>query len=325
MKTLAFFNVTGGIGKTSLLYHLAHMFALRDRRVVAIDLDPQASLTDMFLPRDRVVDLWLADGGSTVYSIMQPLIDGAGDLTASRLQVVTDGLAVIPGDLRLSEIEDELSAQWPRCLNGESRAFMLTTAFDRILASAGAAQQADIGLIDVAPSLSATNRCALIAADFVVIPLGSDLNSIRGMEYAGPRLGAWRREWRDRRSRAPKNLGIDLPRGAMQPIGYTVSRHFSFGGSPAKELERWRQAWRIYAQAVLDVPPSSAFHGEDPNQLGRLKDYRSLLPLAREARKPMFLLKPADGAVGGYQTAVLECFGDFENLAKVIEQRIGLS
>jgi chromosome partitioning protein len=324
MKTLAFFNVTGGIGRTSLLYHLAHMFALRHHSVVAIDLDPQASLTDMFLPRDRVVDLWLVDGGPTAYSVMQPLIDGTGDLTTPTPQVIADRLALIPGDLRLSEIEDELSAQWPRCLNGEARAFMLTTAFDRILRSAGAAQQADIGLIDIAPSLSATNRCALIAADFVVIPLGADLNSIRGMEYAGPRLGGWRREWRDRQSRAPKNLGFELPRGMMQPIGYTVSRHFSLGRT-AQEIERWHQAWQTYARAVLNIPPPSALQGEDQNQLAQLKDYRSLIPLAREARKPMFLLKPADGAVGGYQAAVQECFRDFENLAKIIEERIGIN
>jgi chromosome partitioning protein len=59
--------------------------------------------------------------------------------------------------------------------------------------------------------------------------------------------------------------------------------------------------------------------------LGRLNGYRSLLPLAREARKPMFLLKPGDGAVGRYQAAVQACFPDFEDLAKVIEERIGLS
>jgi chromosome partitioning protein len=45
-----------------------------------------------------------------------------------------------------------------------------------------------------------------------------------------------------------------------------------------------------------------------------LKDFRSLMPLAQEARKPMFLLKPADGAFGGHQQAVLDCYRAFEAL-----------
>ena len=58
MKTIALFNNKGGVGKTSLLYHLAHMFALRGRRVVAADLDPQANLSGMFLQDDRIEALW---------------------------------------------------------------------------------------------------------------------------------------------------------------------------------------------------------------------------------------------------------------------------
>ena len=80
MKTIALFNNKGGVGKTSLLYHLAHMFALRGRRVVAADLDPQANLSGMFLQDDRIEALWSAGGAATVYSAMQPLIEGTGDL-----------------------------------------------------------------------------------------------------------------------------------------------------------------------------------------------------------------------------------------------------
>jgi chromosome partitioning protein len=59
--------------------------------------------------------------------------------------------------------------------------------------------------------------------------------------------------------------------------------------------------------------------------LARLKDYRSLMPMAQEAKKPMFLLKPADGAIGGHQTAVQECYADFLKLARSIGSRMELS
>jgi chromosome partitioning protein len=323
MKTLAFFNNKGGVGKTSLLYHLSYMFALRSLRVVAVDLDPQANLSGMFLQDDRMESLWSAGGAATVYSAMQPLLEGTGDLLPVTPQIVADRLALIPGDLTLSEIEDELSAQWSRCLNGEARAFRVTAAFDRMLRTAGAAQDADIGLIDVGPNLGAINRSALVSADFVIVPIGADLFSIRGLQNVGPKLRAWRTEWRDRRDRAPKSLGFELPPGDMRPLGYVVSRYSSRGTGAAKAFQRWLdRAPRIYAEAVLDMPAAEACRQTDQNRLAQLKDYRSLMPMAQEARKPMFLLKPADGAIGGHQAAVRDCYRDFEELAIKIEEQI---
>ena len=58
--------------------------------------------------------------------------------------------------------------------------------------------------------------------------------------------------------------------------------------------------------------------------LGRLKDYRSLIAMAQEARKPMFKLRPGDGAIGGHQGAVSAAYDDFEKLAREIASRIEL-
>jgi Mrp family chromosome partitioning ATPase len=58
VKTIAFFNNKGGVAKTSLVYHLAFMFAERGVSVVAIDLDPQANLSSMFVDEDRMETLW---------------------------------------------------------------------------------------------------------------------------------------------------------------------------------------------------------------------------------------------------------------------------
>jgi hypothetical protein len=48
------------------------------------------------------------------------------------------------------------------------------------------------------------------------------------------------------------------------------------------------------------------------------------MPLAQDARKPMFLLKPADGAFGGHQQAVLECYAAFRSLTVRLLQRCGV-
>ena len=57
MKTIAFFNNKGGVGKTSLVYHLGWMYADLGLSVVAADLDPQANLTSMFLSDERLEEL----------------------------------------------------------------------------------------------------------------------------------------------------------------------------------------------------------------------------------------------------------------------------
>ena len=56
-----------------------------------------------------------------------------------------------------------------------------------------------------------------------------------------------------------------------------------------------------------------------------MKHFRSLMPLAQEARKPMFALKPADGALGGHANAVRGCYRDFQALAREVATRCGVT
>ena len=58
MTTIAFFNNKGGVGKTTLLYHLAWMYSDLGLRVIAMDLDPQSNLSSMFLNEDRMDEIW---------------------------------------------------------------------------------------------------------------------------------------------------------------------------------------------------------------------------------------------------------------------------
>jgi len=77
---------------------------------------------------------------------------------------------------------------------------------------------------------------------------------------------------------------------------------------------------------VLDQnnPDSRITIDTDPNCIAKLKDYRSLMPLAQEARKPMFFLKPADGALGAHTYGVTEAYRDFKNVARKIAANAGL-
>jgi chromosome partitioning protein len=62
----------------------------------------------------------------------------------------------------------------------------------------------------------------------------------------------------------------------------------------------------------------------DPHKLALLKHYQSLMSMAQEARKPMFHLKPADGAIGSHFQSAQEAYKDFRALAGVIRERAQL-
>lgn len=323
MKTIAFFNNKGGVGKTSLVYHLAWMFTELGKRVVAADLDPQANLTSICLDDERLMKIWQSNPRPTIYSAIAPIQKGVGEVKLQPLQSVNDRLALIVGDLELSSFEDDLSQSWPQCLDRKERAFRVMTAFSKVVSQAGIEHNADIGLIDVGPNLGAINRAALIAADYVVIPAAPDLFSVQGLENVGPRLLSWRTEWAERTAKNPGGLDFELPNGAMQPIGYVVSRHSIREGRQVKAFRNWLDKLpSVYREKVENKSGAAVGIDSDTSCLAQLKDYRSLMPMAQEARRPMFLLRPADGAIGGHQGAVRDCYDDFKNLANLILSRI---
>ena len=329
MKTLAFFNNKGGVGKTTLVYHFAWMFAEMGLSVLVADLDPQANLTSMFIGENELEKLWNDDGLSqTAAGCLAPLIEGTGDIAEPYIAPVDSKIGLIIGDLSLSAVEDELSDQWPDCLDRKARAFRVITAFWRMLEMGALQQQADVILIDVAPSLGALNRTALIAASHVVIPLVPDLYSIQGLKNLGPTLKTWRQEWGERLERNPV-AGLSMPEGKMTPAGYVVLQHAVRLDRPVKAYQRWLdRVPSVYRQSVLSEtssPQSVQLKPDnDPNCLAQLKHYRSLMPLAQEARKPMFLLTPADGALGGHFQAAQACRKEFRALAGTLAQRCSI-
>ncbi len=326
MKTLAFFNNKGGVGKTTLLYHLAWMFADMGKRVLVADFDPQANLTSMFLSESELEKLWDPDKSpeQSVMAPLTPIIRGLGDIGDTRVQQITSGIRLIPGDLNLSNFESNLSEAWGKCLDRQEPAFRVTSSLYRIVRQAAADFEADLVLIDVGPNFGAINRAALICADAVVIPVAPDLFSIQGLKNLGPTLNNWRRDWKTRLAQNPAE-DLPLPPAVMEPLGYVVLQFGIRDSRPVSAYEKWaRRIPSTFSEKVLGGPPvPNSATAEDGNCLGLLKHYRSLIPMAMEARKPIFRLKPSDGAIGAHTYSVKDCEKDFRELATRILQRLG--
>ena len=320
MKTIAFFNNKGGVGKTSLVYHLAWMYSELGFSVVAADLDPQANLSAVFLSEDRLEQVWSDDDHhDSILGAVSPKLRGLGDIREPHVERIRTNLGLVVGDLGLWSFEARLSAAWPDCLGGDEAAFRTESAFHRTILSAAQKQEADIALIDVGPNLGAINRAAIIAANFVVFPLAPDLYSLQALRNVGPTLADWRKEWRDRLDRRPQVLDLDLPSAAIRPAGYIVMQHAVREVRPVQAHQKWiKRIPRAYREEALGEDPEPASTEGDSECLATLKHYRSLMAMAHEVRKPMFHLRAADGALGGHIYAVQDCYSDFERLAGTI-------
>lgn len=332
---LTFFNNKGGVGKTSLIYHLAWMFASLRKRVVIVDIDPQANLTAAFLDEDKIETIWNgASQSSTIYQCVKPLTS-VGDISEPNLQCVATDLYLLPGDVNLSSYEDALSSEWPNSMgdNNLYRPMRILSSFWQVMQMAASKVEADIILVDIGPNLGAINRSVLLATDYVVIPLGADLFSLQGLKNLGPTLRSWKNLWQKRlenwNSNSEKSSypGFLLPQGKMEPIGYLCQQHGVRLDRPVQAYDKWVQRIpETYRQSVLNEAANNHVKQEDdPYCLATIKHYRSLVPMAQEHRKPIFNLTSADGAIGSHASAVQDAKDDFKQLAEKIAAKIGLS
>lgn len=147
MKILAVANHKGGVGKTTLTRNLAGLLAADGRRVLAVDLDPQAALTAAC-----GVD---ANGNGSIADVLDAR-PGAVPLAGS-LRAVTPGLWLAPADISLSVVELTMQGRIGR-----------ETVLRRALAPL--ADQFDACLIDCPPGLGLLSVNALTAAGGVLIP-----------------------------------------------------------------------------------------------------------------------------------------------------------
>ena len=316
MKTLAFFNNKGGVGKTSLAYHVSWMLRELDYNVLAVDLDPQANLTGMFMNESALEEI--SEKKKTVFYALKPLFEGTGDIKKAEVFTADEGLKLLPGDLNISLYEGDFADSWSKCLDKKQRDFRVTSAFYRLIKAAGEEMSAEWAVIDMGPNLGAVNRAVLIASDYLILPLGPDLFSFQGLKNVGKFLNNWKKEWSERKKKGEEaKLDFSLPEGGMQPVGYIMMRHSIRHNRPVKAYQKWMDKMPgAYEKYVLrenemesqkkkpqnplltdlnfemESKKSSVLENKDRRLLAHLKDYRSLMPMAQDKNKPMFSLKP---------------------------------
>lgn len=151
-KVFSLLNHKGGVGKTTSAINIAAGMAQLSKKVLLIDLDPQASLTiSLGVPRQPV----------TIYEAMR----GEAELAPYQAQ---EGLHIVTSRLELSGAESEL-------LNEAGREYILTELLETVR------DDYDFVIIDCPPSLGLLTLNALTASDFVYIPMQTEFLALQGL------------------------------------------------------------------------------------------------------------------------------------------------
>jgi len=317
MKSIAVFNNKGGVGKTTFLCNLAASLAHHsDKRVLVVDADPQCNATQ-YMFDDATLETIYEKGGFTVLDVVKPLAQGKGFVQSLEPKASPSfGVDVIAGDPGMSLEEDRLATDWVQATGGDIRGLRTTFLFSQLLSQCEAY---DFVFFDMGPSLGSINRAVLVAVDFFVTPMSTDIFSVRAIDNISLSLSAWKKKLEralEDIENSVEELEIEDPRWRLQFLGYLTQQY------TAKTIRGKKQPVRAFDKIAKKIPsriekqlvahftnkprPKSAF------ELGSIPTLHSLIPLAQSAHTPIFNLKAADGVVGAHFTKVRE-YGDIIN------------
>ena len=165
MSIVAVFNQKGGVGKTTTALNLLAAIALSKQRPLAIDLDPQCHLTQLFEVHPKNAD----DSMYGFFVRQRPLEDIA--------EITRSGVILLPAHLELAKLDTLLG-------KGVNVVTRLRVALH------GPNAMASNVVIDCCPLLNVLSLNAIFAADLILVPVSADFLSLKGAEQVERALNA---------------------------------------------------------------------------------------------------------------------------------------
>lgn len=162
-KVISVFNQKGGIGKSTTTVNLGSALAVKGKKVLLLDMDPQANTTVSVGIDDEILEI-------TIYDLLKEKRISKELILKVIHNTLYDNLDVLPSDITLSDAEITLS-------NIMSRETILSRVLEKIK------DDYDYIIIDCPPSLGLLSINSLVASNGVLIPVATSYFSIKGIKH----------------------------------------------------------------------------------------------------------------------------------------------
>lgn len=343
LKSVAFFNNKGGVGKTTLVCNLAAYFASeRGLKVLVVDCDPQCNTTQLILSPDECDELYWGNDSqgpnapATISTIVGPLEVGEIELDTRRPVLSGSsnrfGVDLIPGDPAMSIFEDLLGKWWSDGAGGDLGAIRKTNWVTMLLDKH---RDYDLVIFDLGPSLGSLNRSVLMAIDYFMSPLGADTFSVLALKNIQTWFAQWGKNYKQSLLNAKSTYGDRVDHYSIQRtlkiesgfLGYTVQQYVT--RTTKGERRPTRAYERILDRIPEQVDASLADYAPDgldldDLRLGDVPNLYSLVPLAQDVNAPIAGLQRTDGLAGGQFSQQQDYIRMMHSLGASLAKNLGI-
>lgn len=248
-KMITIFNNKGGVGKTTLTFHLAHALAEKGYKVLAVDLDPQCNLSLYCMSDEQIGNVWEAENSyidepgfadtrkavepsvfskicsspRSIHFLLKATEEGTGEIEhLPPPYKVSSGFDLIPGRLTLHMFEEMVARRWSEAFIGHPLALRTISEIRRLVLEYSKVHGYDYAILDTSPSLGQLNKVILSSVDAFFIPCAPDMFSLYGVRNIGNSLKRWRKEIETLYSLIPVSRRPYLPGRFVRFLGYTI-------------------------------------------------------------------------------------------------------
>ena len=290
---ITIYNHKGGVGKTTLTANIAFALSYLGKSVLLVDSDPQCNLTSYLLADDVVDDLLDHSNdrdGKTIWSAVKPVIDSTGSVRLVDLTEIRE-VALLPGDIRLSEFEEFLGDAWANGFKRRMGALRDTSSISYLISSLGNQHGFDFVFYDTGPNIGPLNRELLLDSDFFIVPVACDLFSTRALSTLGQTIKKWIMDAETIDAIAPD--GAMLLEGRPEFLGYIPQRFRVYGQGMTREAKSYHKEIRnrVYKDisSVLRNIDKQLAPAHPANPLvGQVRDLASVVQIAQRQGVPIW-------------------------------------
>jgi cellulose biosynthesis protein BcsQ len=242
MKILSLFNNKGGVGKSTLGYHLGAALGEMGHKTLLVDLDPQCNMTIWGIPTEELHKIWdeeeafiedyekainentnILESPRSIHFILKPTEDGLNDIIKLPPPLnIGEKLDLIPGRLSIHKFENKIAERWSGAYLGDNLAIRTITNIRNICTKYAEENHYEYIIIDTSPSLGILNKIIISTVDGFFVPAQPDMFSLYGIKNIGNSLELWQKEFNTIYSLISEDKRNKFPSKFVQFLGFTI-------------------------------------------------------------------------------------------------------